>query len=1007
VLEQLVALHRAQLPEVSNVPAGEGSAEASRAAPPPAARLVVVAPTPPPPAGAADAVLPVDDAAAARIPTFIRAVCAALAAAPTVAVTWVYPSLSGAAAAGGGGGGGAAPGAPTAEPPLPPTLWSAPAPAAPAGVPAPAHTRFSSALRMAAMTVPPAPSAVPTAEARWPPRWRAVPVPPRDAAVERGWLEETSSSLWSVLHSFPPPLIPEIEGAGGKGGGGVAAFASASESLSPWNAYVEMNATLAEAAIAVAREEMAAVAAEAAAAASAAGAASAASAAGTGAGDAAGDVAAALPPPTPVILLVLSHGLLLVPAELRHRMSEGGMMGGVGGGGAGTSGGALGVGVGGPAASGAAAARHSASIASLASLAPPSASVSASQVGGGTLSGRARGLSASAPQGLPDSPSLSLEGGVSSPETPASGGAPTQAPPHAAGAAGGSGESIASASPLPTILFAMGAPFPAEEVFRCLPARAALLRGLLGADVIALQDASHARQLGDAATRVLGLEASPTWIDCVGEDRTVRTVVAPIGLPTAPWVWWGGKGGARTAPGGTDVHAPAGSAGSTLDASGSGGGGSGGDAEVALERAAVLAVLAPRAAAPAAPSGEGGEGAAAAAAPPPPQPPPRLVLSLDTLDVTRGLQLKLLAVEAFLRAPAAPGGEAARGRVVFLFLLRDPPLTEGTAQGAATLSDAIHDMTARINGSIGSASWQPIVLLRASTLPLARLAALLSLADVGFFASLREGVTLETGAYILAQDPGEGGGGAALGGAAGSAAAATDGAVPPAAPPRGPGIPLYSEFSGGAASLRGALVVNPHAVPAVADALAAALTMRRETRTARAAQLRAHARYYGDGAWTTHVLSAAAAAAAAARSRSAAARVDAPALAATFAAARAGASAPPAAGASAPPPRLPPRRLVVASVLGTLVPFAPFLETLAQESREGAGRAGDAAGAASASSGGGGGAPLRPPARLRRALAALVADGRTDVWLVAADAPPALLDRWFGALPIGLAAEHG
>jgi trehalose 6-phosphate synthase/phosphatase len=71
-------------------------------------------------------------------------------------------------------------------------------------------------------------------------------------------------------------------------------------------------------------------------------------------------------------------------------------------------------------------------------------------------------------------------------------------------------------------------PFPSSEVFRALPFRAQLLRGLLGADLIGFHTASYMRHFASSALRMLGI-ATELQILHVGERR-VRLGVFPMGI---------------------------------------------------------------------------------------------------------------------------------------------------------------------------------------------------------------------------------------------------------------------------------------------------------------------------------------------------------------------------------------------------------------------------------------------------------------------------------------------
>lgn len=79
--------------------------------------------------------------------------------------------------------------------------------------------------------------------------------------------------------------------------------------------------------------------------------------------------------------------------------------------------------------------------------------------------------------------------------------------------------------------FFLHIPFPADEIFRTLPFREPLLRGLLGADVIGFHAASYREHFTAAVTRLLGLPREGDTITY--EGRTSRLGVYPISVDVA------------------------------------------------------------------------------------------------------------------------------------------------------------------------------------------------------------------------------------------------------------------------------------------------------------------------------------------------------------------------------------------------------------------------------------------------------------------------------------------
>lgn len=81
--------------------------------------------------------------------------------------------------------------------------------------------------------------------------------------------------------------------------------------------------------------------------------------------------------------------------------------------------------------------------------------------------------------------------------------------------------------------FFLHIPFPSSEVFRILPERELLLRGLLGADALAFQTHGHLHNFRRSILQVLGLESQMDSVQVDG--RTVRLSALPIGIQSEEW----------------------------------------------------------------------------------------------------------------------------------------------------------------------------------------------------------------------------------------------------------------------------------------------------------------------------------------------------------------------------------------------------------------------------------------------------------------------------------------
>ncbi len=398
--------------------------------------------------------------------------------------------------------------------------------------------------------------------------------------------------------------------------------------------------------------------------------------------------------------------------------------------------------------------------------------------------------------------------------------------------------------------FFLHTPFPASEVFRALPWRERLLRGVLGADVVGFQTASYRYHFVHAVARLLGLEPE---IDAVVHDgHPVRLGVYPIGVDAAA------LGRLAASP---QVRA---------------------EARRIREQA----------------------------------PGGRVVLGVDRLDYTKGLLRRLSAIDLFLeRAPELR-------RTVRFVQLAVP--TRERVEAYEQMHREVNERVGRINARHGSAYAVPIHFLYRGV-PIEALTALYAGADVMLVTPLRDGMNLVAKEYVATRI-------------------------------EDTGALVLSEFTGAAAELHEALLVNPYDVEGVAAAIERALQMPAEEQRLRMAELRRRVTEHDVHRWSQSFLD------------------DLGRAPAT--------PAPPWSRAGAPPLDLAerfreaPRLTVITDYDGTLVPLWP-LPHLAVPDPEILGLLRDLA--------------ARPGTRIH------VASGRRREDL----------ERWLGALPIELHAEHG
>ncbi|KAF1315291.1 Trehalose-phosphatase, partial [Globisporangium splendens] len=76
--------------------------------------------------------------------------------------------------------------------------------------------------------------------------------------------------------------------------------------------------------------------------------------------------------------------------------------------------------------------------------------------------------------------------------------------------------------------FYFHSPFPSSEFFQMLPAREALLHGVLGADLVVFNHFDYIRHFLNVCTRMLGLESSPSRVEYNG--RLISLGICPMGI---------------------------------------------------------------------------------------------------------------------------------------------------------------------------------------------------------------------------------------------------------------------------------------------------------------------------------------------------------------------------------------------------------------------------------------------------------------------------------------------
>ena len=164
----------------------------------------------------------------------------------------------------------------------------------------------------------------------------------------------------------------------------------------------------------------------------------------------------------------------------------------------------------------------------------------------------------------------------------------------------------------------------------------------------------------------------------------------------------------------------------------------------------------------------------------------KVIVSVDRLDPTKGLEERLRAYNELLKR-----NPAQRGKVIFA-MVAAPSRTDIAVY--ARLGKRLEALAKTINKTYGSAKWQPVDYINVAQ-PFEKVAALFQIADVAFIAPLRDGMNLSAKEFVASNHK--------------------------------HGVLILSETAGAAQELHDALIVNPRKPESLVSALEQALSMRK------------------------------------------------------------------------------------------------------------------------------------------------------------------------------------
>ena len=197
--------------------------------------------------------------------------------------------------------------------------------------------------------------------------------------------------------------------------------------------------------------------------------------------------------------------------------------------------------------------------------------------------------------------------------------------------------------------------------------------------------------------------------------------------------------------------------------------------------------------------------------------PRQLAIGVDRLDYSKGLPERFHGFERYLqRYPGQKG---------LLTYLQIAPVSRGEVSEYKLLRNQLEQIAGHINGNHAQPDWTPLRYVN-KNFAHATLTGFYRMARIGLVTPLRDGMNLVAKEFVAAQDGSD------------------------------PGVLVLSILAGAADEMKEALIVNPHDLDGVADAIATASTMPLAERVERWRALMAHLRENDIDAWRGRYLQA-------------------------------------------------------------------------------------------------------------------------------------------------------
>ncbi len=300
--------------------------------------------------------------------------------------------------------------------------------------------------------------------------------------------------------------------------------------------------------------------------------------------------------------------------------------------------------------------------------------------------------------------------------------------------------------------FFLHIPFPSHEIFRTLPWREEVVRGLLGSDLIGFHTYDYERHFLSSVRRLLHLDVH--FNEIFMDNRVVRVDSFPMGIDYQRYYLAAQESVRKMGSERSDLRVKM---------------------DVHKDSA----------------------------------PDTKLILSIDRLDYSKGIDKRLLAFEYFLKK--FPEFQ----EKVRLVVLAVP--SRSNVPQYQKLKREVDELVGRINGEFSKINWTPIWYFYRS-LPFEQLIDLYTASDIAWLTPLRDGMNLVAKEYVATR---------------------TDRT----------GVLILSEMAGSAYEMNEALLINPNNFEQQAEALCKAIHMPKEEQIARNMYLQRRLERYNVEVW--------------------------------------------------------------------------------------------------------------------------------------------------------------